>query len=72
MWLLFFVRLLDLIAIWFGEDQRANIIKTNIQKRLNFVFKQFITAMHCSTLNSEHNWEELLIQLRNQQMGMHF
>jgi hypothetical protein len=28
-----------LIGIWFGEDQRANTIKTHIQKRLDCVLK---------------------------------
>ena len=38
-WLVFLIRPLDLIGIWFGEDQRANIIKTHVYKRLDYVFK---------------------------------
>jgi hypothetical protein len=29
-WLIFLIRPLDLIGMWFSEDQRANIIKTHV------------------------------------------
>ena len=40
-WLTFFIGLLGLIAIgmWFGEEQRANIMKTHAQERLDNVFE---------------------------------
>ena len=37
--LLFLIGRLNLIGMWFGEDQRANIIKTHVSKRLDCVFK---------------------------------
>jgi hypothetical protein len=30
---------LDLIGMWSGDDQRANTIKTNVEKILECVFK---------------------------------
>ena len=38
-WLIFFIGFLDLIGIWFGEDQTKNIIKKLFKKRLNYIFK---------------------------------
>ena len=35
----FLIRFLALIATWFGEDQREDIIKTHVQKRLDYVFR---------------------------------
>ena len=29
-WLVFYIGPLDLIGMWFSEDQRANIIKTHV------------------------------------------
>ena len=29
-WLIFLIGPLDLIGMWFGEDQRANILKTHV------------------------------------------
>ena len=48
---------LDLVGKWFGEDQRANIIKTHVLKRLNCIFKNY----DCSRFNSEHDWEDRCI-----------
>ena len=62
-WLVSLIGLLDLIGMWFGEDQRANIIKTYVQKRLDY----FFNVSNYSTLNNVHNQEDLCIQLRNQQ-----
>ena len=28
----------SMIGMWFGEDQRANIIRTRVQMRLEYVF----------------------------------
>jgi hypothetical protein len=39
--LLFSIRPLDLIGMWFSEDQRANTIKTHVQKRLDYLFKYY-------------------------------
>ena len=30
---------LNLIGMWFGEDQKENIIKTHVEKRLDHVFE---------------------------------
>ena len=49
-WLDSLFKTLDLIDMWFGEDQRANITKTHVQKRLDYIFKNFITTLH-STMN---------------------
>ena len=37
---------LYLIDMWFGEDQRANMLKTQVQKRLDYIFKISITTLH--------------------------
>ena len=34
-WLLFLIGPLDLIGMWFNDDQKVNIIKTHVQKRLD-------------------------------------
>ena len=62
-WLLFLIGPLDLIGIWFREDQRANITKTRVSR--DWVTSSNINNYHI--LNSEHNWEDLDIQLRNQE-----
>ena len=38
-WLVFLIGPIDLIGMWFGEDQRENVIKTQCLKELDFVFK---------------------------------
>ena len=62
-WLLFLIGPLDLIGIWFREDQRTNITKTRVSR-------DWVTSSNINNypiLNSEHNWEDLGIHLRNQQ-----
>jgi hypothetical protein len=63
-WLSFLIGPLDLIGIWFGEDQRANI-----KKKEHVFIRDWPTHLYntCSTLNSEHNWEDLCIHSRSQQ-----
>ena len=39
MWLPFFIGLMYLIGMWFSEDQRANIIETHVQRRLDYISK---------------------------------
>ena len=43
--LILLIKPLDLIDMWPGEDQRANIIKTRIDKRLDFIFKHLQTTI---------------------------
>ena len=38
-WLVFLIRPLYFIGIWFSEDKRAHIIKIHVSKRLDYVFK---------------------------------
>ena len=33
-WLVFYIGPLDLIGMWFGEDQRANIVNTTCLKEI--------------------------------------
>lgn len=40
-WSVFLIGPLDLIGMWFGKEQRANTINTNVKKRLNYTFKYF-------------------------------
>ena len=47
--------------MWFGEDQRENIIKTQLKR--DWTTPSNIN--NYSTLNNEHNWEDLCIQSRN-------
>jgi hypothetical protein len=49
--------------MWFGEDQRANIIKTHVPRDWNLS----LDINNYYTLNSEHNWEDQCIQLKNGQ-----
>jgi hypothetical protein len=57
---------LYLIGVWVGEDQRTNTIKTHhVYKRLDYDFKFYY--LPCIQFNSEHDWEDLCIQLNNQQ-----
>ena len=37
-WLIFLIGLLYLVGMWFGKDQRANVIKTNFSRTLDYVF----------------------------------
>ena len=60
--LLFLIRHLYLIGVWLSEDQRTNMMKTQFGLRCQIFFTSYY-----STLNTEHNWEDLSIQLRNQQ-----
>ena len=49
-----------MIGVWFDEEQRTNTIKTHVPR-------DWITSSSLSnyfTLNSEHNWEKVCIQLR--------
>ena len=38
-WLVFLIKPVYLIRTWFNEDQRANITKTHVYKRLDYTFK---------------------------------
>ena len=58
---LFLIRQLCLIGVLLHEDKRTNTIKTCVSRDWT-VPSDFI---YYSTLNSEHNWENLYIQLRN-------
>jgi hypothetical protein len=50
--------------MWFGEDQRENIIKTCLKR--DWTTPSNIN--NYSTLNNEHKWEDLCTQLsRNPQ-----
>ena len=43
-----------LIGVWFGEDQRTNIIKSHMFERNGSTSSN---TNNYSTLNIEHNWE---------------
>jgi acetolactate synthase small subunit len=32
--------------MWFGEDRRANIIKTHVEKRLDYIFQILVSTLH--------------------------
>jgi hypothetical protein len=51
------------IGMGFGEDQRENIIKTHVSKRII----RLQLSNNYYALNSEHNWENLCIQSEHQQ-----
>ena len=63
-WLVFLIGPIDLIDMWFGEDQIANVIKTQCLKEIGLHLQILITTLHSIV---PHNWEHLCIQLRNQQ-----
>ena len=52
---------LDLIGVWFGENQKVNIIKTCMFK-IDWTTSSSIN--NYSTLDSEHNQEDLRIQIK--------
>ena len=54
----FFIRPLYLNGTWSNEDQGTNIIKTRVQKWLDYILK----INNYSAPNSEHNWKNLHIQ----------
>jgi hypothetical protein len=68
-WLIFLMRLLDLIGMWFGEDQRANIIKTHVKKRLDSSLQISKTTLH-STMNTTR--VERLMYPVKKSTNMHF
>ena len=41
-WLVFLIRPLDLIGVWFGEDQRQNIMETHVKKERNVLCPQLL------------------------------
>ena len=43
---LFLIGPLELIGLWFGEDQRADIINAHAEKRMDCVLQMFIIALH--------------------------
>ena len=45
-WLVFLIKPLDLVGMWFGEDQRANITKTHTLKEIGLCLNILITALH--------------------------
>ena len=59
---------LDLIGVWFGENQKVNIIKTCMFK-IDWTTSSSIN--NYSTLDSEHNQEDLRIQIKNS-TSIHF
>ena len=59
--LLFLTISVHLIDVWFGEDQRTNIIKThNPWKGLDCTFK----TINFSPLNGERDWKNLCIHVK--------
>ena len=48
-WLVFLIGPLDLIGMWFSEDQRANTIKTHVDtclKEIGLHLPILVTALH--------------------------
>ena len=62
-WLIVLIRPLDVIGEWYGEDQRASIIMTHVERD----WTMSLSINIYSTFDSEHNQEDLCIQSRNQQ-----
>ena len=57
-WLILLIKPLDLIDLWFEEDQRANTIKRHVLKDIGVCLQILITIVH-STMNT--NWRGLCI-----------
>jgi len=57
-WLAFLIGLLDLIGMWSGKDQRANIVKTLVYKILDTTSSN---VNNYSKLNIGHDWEDICI-----------
>jgi hypothetical protein len=53
-----------MIGVWFGEDQSANIVKDACFEGFGLCLQMLMTI---STLNGEHDWEELGLRLKNEQ-----
>ena len=45
-WFAFLNEALDLIGMWFSEDQRANFIRTLVSREIGLRFHILITALH--------------------------
>ena len=67
-WLMFLIGPLYLIGKWFGEGQRANIVKDICLKEVGTTSSNI---NNYSTLNSEDNWKDLCTQLKNS-TNLHF
>ena len=63
-WLAFLIGPLYLVGMWFGEYQRANIIRQKLKRG----WTTSSNINNYSTLNNEHNGQELCVLLRNQQV----
>ena len=50
-WLALLIGPLDLIGMWFGEDQRANITVSHDLKEIGLRFQILTTTLH-STMNT--------------------
>ena len=56
---------LYLICVWLGEDhQVTNTQRHTLKKKIGLSLEILIDQ---STLNNKHNWEDMCLQLRNQQ-----
>jgi len=66
-WLVFLIRSLyiDWYVVWW--DQRENIVKTQFKRDWITSSTTSSTINNYSTLNNGHDWEDLCIQIRNQQ-----
>jgi hypothetical protein len=54
-----------LINMYFNEDQRTNTTKKHVSK---YIRLKSSNTINYSTLNSEHNWQDLCIRLKSQSM----
>ena len=53
-----------LIGTWFGEDQRAKLVKAHVKERLDY---ESLNINNYSTLNIEYDPNDICIQSINQQ-----
>jgi hypothetical protein len=56
-WLIFLIGPLHVFGVWFSEDQRANIMKTHVENKLDYV----LNIIDRPILNSEHEWKDMCI-----------
>ena len=69
MWLLFLIRPLDLINMWFSEDRRAKYHKDTCLEEIGLHLQ--IMIIKYLTLNNEHNWGGLMYPIKKL-TNMHF
>ena len=58
-WLAFIIGPLSLIGMWFGEHQRANLVKTHDSKEIGSHLQLLITTLHSIVSTIRRTYESM-------------